>query len=97
MPGSLPKYLSKLGSGETLSADESMGAFEIVMSGKATPSQIGALLMGMRVRGETVDEIVGAVRSTTVRLKLQVSVLPLSSVAVAVTVVVPRAKTLPEA
>ena len=61
MSGSLPKYLSKLGSGETLTVDESMGAFEIVMSGKATPSQIGALLMGMRVRGETVDEIVGAV------------------------------------
>ena len=47
MSGSLPKYLSKLGSGETLTVDESMGAFEIVMSGKATPSQIGALLMGM--------------------------------------------------
>src|SRR5262245_346634 len=32
-----------------------------MMSGEATPSQMGALLMGLRVRGETVDEITGAV------------------------------------
>ena len=74
MLGSLPKYLSKLGSGETLSVDESMSAFEIVMSGNATPSQIGALLMGMRVRGETVDEIVGAV--TAMRKKALVIEAP---------------------
>ena len=32
-----------------------------MMSGEATPAQIGAFLMGLRVRGETVDEITGAV------------------------------------
>ncbi|MGE3784964.1 MAG: anthranilate phosphoribosyltransferase, partial [Alphaproteobacteria bacterium] len=37
-------------------------AFEIIMSGDATPSQMGALLMALRVRGETVAEITGAAR-----------------------------------
>ncbi|OJW58822.1 MAG: anthranilate phosphoribosyltransferase, partial [Sphingomonadales bacterium 63-6] len=46
----------------------SRNAFDILMSGEATPSQIGGLLMAMRVRGETVDEIVGAVE--TMRAKM---------------------------
>src|SRR5262249_40367197 len=36
-------------------------AFEQMMAGEATPSQMGGLLMGLRVRGESVDEITGAV------------------------------------
>src|SRR5215475_11342898 len=39
-----------------------------MMSGEVTPSQIGALLMGLRMRGETVDEITGAV--TAMRAKM---------------------------
>jgi anthranilate phosphoribosyltransferase len=39
-----------------------------MMSGGATPTQIGALLMGLRIRGETVDEILGAVM--TMRAKM---------------------------
>src|SRR5262245_66364186 len=39
-----------------------------MMSGEATPSQMGGLLMALRVRGETVDEITGAV--TTMRAKM---------------------------
>src|SRR5437867_10925238 len=39
-----------------------------MMSGEATPSQIGARLMALRVRGETVDEITGAV--TAMREKM---------------------------
>ena len=39
-----------------------------MMSGEATPSQMGGLLMGMRVRGETVDEITGA--ASTMRAKM---------------------------
>ena len=38
------------------------------MSGEATPAQIGALLMAMRVRGETVPEITGAVRAMRARM-----------------------------
>ena len=40
-----------------------------MMSGEATPSQMGGLLMALRLRGETVDEITGAV--TTMRAKMQ--------------------------
>ena len=54
--------LAKVATGATLSSDEAERAFDILMSGEATHTQIGALLMGLRVRGETVDEITGAVR-----------------------------------
>ncbi len=53
--------IGKVATGATLSRDESASAFDAMMSGEATPSQMGALLMGLRVRGETVDEITGAV------------------------------------
>ena len=55
--------LAKLATGATLSAEEAEAAFTVLMSGDATPAQIGALLMALRVRGETVDEITGAVRA----------------------------------
>ncbi|HXX51600.1 MAG TPA: anthranilate phosphoribosyltransferase [Xanthobacteraceae bacterium] len=54
-------YIAKVATGAALSRDEAAGAFEQMMSGEATPSQMGALLMALRVRGETVDEITGAV------------------------------------
>lgn len=54
-------FIAKAANGEALSRDEARSAFEILMTGSATPSQIGGLLMALRVRGETVDEIVGAV------------------------------------
>lgn len=47
--------------GQSLSREQSQSAFDIMMSGDATPSQIGGFLMALRVRGETVDEITGAV------------------------------------
>jgi len=53
----------KVASGETLSQDETADAFALMMSGAATEAQIGALLMGMRVRGETIEEIAGAARA----------------------------------
>ncbi|MFG1344443.1 anthranilate phosphoribosyltransferase [Xanthobacter autotrophicus DSM 431] len=53
--------LGKVATGASLSRDEAAYVFDKMMSGEATPSQMGALLMGLRVRGETVDEIAGAV------------------------------------
>src|SRR5690242_10411577 len=58
----LKALLSQVAQGRRLSEGEAEAAFDIIMSGDATPSQIGAFLMGLRVRGETVDEITGAVR-----------------------------------
>lgn len=54
--------LAELATGAALTVERSEQAFDIVMSGDATPAQIGAFLMALRVRGETVDEITGAVR-----------------------------------
>ena len=49
--------------GRSLTEAEAERAFDIMMSGDATPAQMGGLLMALRVRGETVDEITGAVRA----------------------------------
>jgi anthranilate phosphoribosyltransferase len=46
-----------------LTEDEAEAAFDIMMSGDATPAQMGGFLMALRVRGETVAEITGAVRA----------------------------------
>ena len=60
--------IAKAASGAALSRDEAALAFDRMMSGEATPSQMGGLLMALRVRGETVDEITGAV--TAMRAKM---------------------------
>lgn len=57
----LKPMIAKVANGTALSRDEARDAFNVMMSGEATPSQIGGLLMALRVRGETVDEITGAV------------------------------------
>ena len=57
----LKSIIGKVATGATLSRDEAATAFAAMMSGEATPSQMGGLLMALRVRGETVDEITGAV------------------------------------
>ena len=44
--------LAKVGNGETLGIDEAERAFDIMTSGDATPAQMGAFLMGLKVRGE---------------------------------------------
>lgn len=61
--GDLKPVLGQLAEGKTLSEDEAARAFDVVMSGAATPSQIGAFLMALRLRGETVEEITGATRT----------------------------------
>ncbi|HTV88657.1 MAG TPA: anthranilate phosphoribosyltransferase [Stellaceae bacterium] len=60
--GDLKPLLARVAAGHRLAEDEAEAAFELIMSGAATPSQIGALLMALRVRGESVAEIAGAAR-----------------------------------
>ena len=59
----LGPILRKVAQGETLTETEAADAFALIMSGGATDAQIGALLMGMHVRGETIEEIAGAARA----------------------------------
>jgi anthranilate phosphoribosyltransferase len=64
----LKAIIGQAATGATLTREQAAAAFDSMMSGEATPSQMGALLMALRVRGETVDEITGAV--TTMRSKM---------------------------
>src|SRR5262249_19249142 len=57
----LKSIIGKVATGASLSREEAASAFDSMMSGEATPSQMGGLLMWVRVRGEAVDEIPGAV------------------------------------
>jgi len=56
------EFIAKVLDGEALSEAEAASAVDTIMEGQATPAQIGAFLAALRVRGETVDEIVGAAR-----------------------------------
>jgi anthranilate phosphoribosyltransferase len=64
----LKPFIARLANAEALDRDEARQAFDIIMSGEATPSQIGGFLMALRVRGETVNEIVGAVSSMRAKM-----------------------------
>ena len=55
--------LGRVADGHRLSEREAESAFDTIMTGNATPAQIGAFLMALRLRGETVDEITGAART----------------------------------
>ena len=64
--------LAKVGNGTALGIDEAERAFDIMTSGNATPAQMGAFLMGLKVRGETAAELAGgarALRAKVLRVK----------------------------
>jgi anthranilate phosphoribosyltransferase len=54
--------------GEVLSRDDAESAVGAIMDGEATPAQIAAILIGLRMRGESVDELVGFVRAMRARV-----------------------------
>jgi anthranilate phosphoribosyltransferase len=68
-PASMKPLLARLAGGATLERTDAEAAFELIMSGAATSAQIGAFLMGLRIRGETVDEIAAA--ASVIRAKAQ--------------------------
>ena len=59
----IKSLISIVADGMTLNEHQAEQAFDLIMSGDATPSQIAGFLMALRVRGETVEEITGAARS----------------------------------
>jgi anthranilate phosphoribosyltransferase len=63
MDSPLRRALNALANHQSLSEDQTAEVFGVVMSGEATPAQIGGLLMGLRAKGETADELAGAARA----------------------------------
>jgi anthranilate phosphoribosyltransferase len=64
----LKATIGKVAAGQKLTREEAQEAFGIIMSGEATPVQIGAFLTALRLRGETIDEIAGAVATMRERM-----------------------------
>lgn len=65
---SFKSYLAKVATGASLSRDEARAAFDDLLSGEVTHAQGGAFLMALRVRGEALEEIVGAVSAMRGRM-----------------------------
>ena len=59
----MTEYIEKCLAGEDLTVEEAVGAMECIMTGQASESQIAGLLVALRAKGESVDEIVGFARS----------------------------------
>lgn len=59
----MKSFIATVAEGTSLTTEEAETAFNILMSGDATPAQIGGFLMSLRVKGETVDEITGAAKA----------------------------------
>ncbi len=60
---SIQHAIAKISKRQDLSQEEAEAAMDEIMSGVATPAQIGGYLMALRLKGETVDEITGSARS----------------------------------
>ncbi|MCP3441327.1 anthranilate phosphoribosyltransferase [Bradyrhizobium sp. CCGUVB14] len=65
----LKAIMGKVASGAPLGHQEMALAFDSMLSGKATPAQMGGLLLALRVRGETAEEIAGAVSAMRGRMR----------------------------
>jgi anthranilate phosphoribosyltransferase len=65
----IKEAIAKVVKGDDLTEQEMEGAMEEVMTGKATPAQIGSFITALRIKGETVDEITGAARVMRAKAK----------------------------
>lgn len=61
-------FIAKVATGASLSREEARAAFDTLLSGEVTPAQSGAFLMALRVRGESIEEITGAVEALRARM-----------------------------
>jgi anthranilate phosphoribosyltransferase len=77
----LKPYVGKVINRQNLSAQEAEDAMKIIMTGQATPAQIGGYLVALRMKGETVDEITGSAPEPAVMVSIRLiyRLLPLSS------------------
>ena len=64
----LKRLLNRVADGDRLNESETQAALDLLMSGVAPPVAMGAFLMALRVRGETVDEITGAAKFLRARM-----------------------------
>ena len=64
----LKSLIGQVATGAALTREQASAAFDCMMSGEATPSQMGGLLMALALRGETVDEITGAVSAMRAKM-----------------------------
>jgi anthranilate phosphoribosyltransferase len=65
----IKNFIEQISEHKNLSQNESGRAFQIILNGGATPAQIAALLMGLRLKGETIEEISGAVQAMRVKMQ----------------------------
>ena len=70
MTAAFQPYLKCLSEGGMFTAGQAQDMFGLLVDGEATEAQLGALLLGLHVRGETTDEIAGAARALRARLEL---------------------------
>ncbi|MBM3125269.1 MAG: bifunctional anthranilate synthase component II/anthranilate phosphoribosyltransferase [Chloroflexi bacterium] len=73
-PAMLKSFIAKTINRADLTADEAEQAMNVIMTGQATPAQIGAYLVALRMKGETIPEITGSVRAmraNAVKVKLK--------------------------
>jgi anthranilate synthase/phosphoribosyltransferase len=69
----LKPFIAKVINRNDLTASEAEEAMNVIMTGQATPAQIGSYLTALRMKGETIDEITGSVRAmraNSVKVKL---------------------------
>ena len=58
----MKEYINKVIEGKNLTTEEAAAAMDIIMSGEATPAQIGSYLTALRMKGETIEEITGCAK-----------------------------------
>jgi anthranilate phosphoribosyltransferase len=74
----IKEAIAKVAEGDDLTQKEMEGAMEEIMTGNATPAQIGSFITALRIKGETVDEITGAamvMRAKAVKVNLNDDIL----------------------
>jgi anthranilate phosphoribosyltransferase len=76
----IKQAIAELVNGKDLAEEEMKSVMELILDGMATPAQIAAFITALRIKGESVDEIIGAVKTVRARTKRIQSPVPLINV-----------------